>query len=180
MGWRPTILGATRSAAQDGWPARQAGYENCWRLTTVNGFSSHLFNFFHALCDLTDNTGHLPTDRHGHEASVDCELALLKLERELNPEIYQNVTNWIWFSPWWLAHTNNLWMLSNDTGEFAGLPEISSLVRAAAYRDVHLYKIFSDPQTRPLVPRRPGVARDRTPGRRRRRCSPEETCRQRC
>jgi len=107
---------------------------------------------FNELCDLTDNTGHLPTDRHGHEASVDCELALLKLERELNPEIYQNVTNWIWFSPWWLAHTNNLWMLSSDTGEFNGIPEISALVRAAAYRDVHLYKIFHDPETRPLVP----------------------------
>lgn len=107
---------------------------------------------FNELCDLTGNTGHLPSDRHGHEASVDAQLALLKLERELNPSIYQNVTNWIWFSPWWLAHTNNLWMLSSDTGEFTGIPEISTLIRAAAYRDVHLHRIFSDPHTRPLVP----------------------------
>ena len=106
---------------------------------------------FNEMCDLTD-AGHLPTDRHGHEASVDAQLALLKLERDLSPEIYQNVTNWIWFSPWWLPHANNLWMLSSDTGEFTGVPEISTLVRAAAYRDVHLHRIFRDPQTRPLVP----------------------------
>ncbi|MGN6367719.1 MAG: hypothetical protein ACTHN5_05615, partial [Phycisphaerae bacterium] len=107
---------------------------------------------FNQMCDLGDANGHPPTDRHGHEAEVDAELRLLALERSLNPEIYQNITNWIWFSPWWLQNGNNLWMLSSDSSEFVGLPEISELIRATAYRDVNLYQVWHDPATRPLVP----------------------------
>jgi hypothetical protein len=107
---------------------------------------------FNEMCDIGEGRGHLATDRHGHEASVDAELDLLALERQHNKNIYQNITNWIWFSPWWLAHGNNLWMLSNDSGEFRALPELSLLVMASAYRDVNLYTAWHDPATRPLVP----------------------------
>lgn len=106
---------------------------------------------FNEMCDLSDR-GHLPDDRHGHEASVDAEISLLSFERQLNPRIYQNVTNWIWFSPWWLQHCNNLWMLSSDSGDFLGYPELSALARAGIYRDVNLYQVWHDPMTRPLVP----------------------------
>ncbi len=49
-------------------------------------------------------------------------------------------------------HCNNIWMLSDDTGELPGQPELSILVRAAAYRDAHLHRAWGRPETRPLVP----------------------------
>lgn len=107
---------------------------------------------FNEMCDLGAGNGHPATDRHGHEAEVDAELGLLQLERNLNPQIYQNITNWIWFSPWWLQNGNNLWMLSSDSAEYLGWPEISELIRATSYRDVNLYQVWHDPSTRPLVP----------------------------
>jgi len=113
---------------------------------------SYIKHDFNDMCDLGEGNGHLATDRHGHEAEVDAELGFLALERKLNPDIYQNITNWIWFSPWWLQNGNNLWMLSSDSGEFLGWPEISLLIRATAYRDVNLYQVWHDPATRPLVP----------------------------
>jgi hypothetical protein len=43
-------------------------------------------------------------------------------------------------------------MLSSDSAEFLGLPEISQLIRATGYRDVNIYHVWHDPATRPLVP----------------------------
>jgi len=107
---------------------------------------------FNEMCDTGAGRGHLPTDRHGHEASVDAELGLLALERRVNPEIYQNITNWIWFSPWWLQHGNNLWMLAGDHGVNRNWPSLSTRKMAITYRDAHLFRAWGSPATRPLVP----------------------------
>jgi hypothetical protein len=107
---------------------------------------------FNEMCCIAEGHGHLATDRHGHEASVDVELEVLALERSVQPEIYQNVTNWVWFSPWWLSHGNNLWMLSGDSGTNNRHPQISTRQMAITYRDSHLFQMWGDPETRPLVP----------------------------
>jgi len=77
---------------------------------------------------------------------------ILAMEREIRPDIYQNITNWIWFSPWWLMHGNNLWMLAGDHGVNRAYPQISTRKMAITYRDAHLYNAWGDPKTRPLVP----------------------------
>lgn len=125
--------------------------EQLTQLITRGGVQ-YLKHDFNEMADTGAGRGHPATDRHGHEASVDATIELLALERRLNPHIYQNVTNWIWFSPWWLQHANNLWMLASDAGEFRDRPELSLLVMAAAYRDVHLRRAWGDAATRPLVP----------------------------
>ncbi len=106
---------------------------------------------FNDMCD-TQPIGQPQTDRHGHEAEVDATLELLAYERELNPAVYQNMTNWIWFSPWWLQHCDTIWMLAGDDGLHEGFPMLSTLAKASLYRDVHLYKAWGLGADRPLIP----------------------------
>ncbi len=116
------------------------------------GQLNYIKHDFNDMCDSGPHNGTLPTDRHGHEKAVDETLSILKMERDLNPEIFQNVTNWAWFSPWWLQHCNTIWMLSDDTGANRKWPAISDWQMATTYRDAHLFKAWGDPATRPLVP----------------------------
>jgi len=106
---------------------------------------------FNEMCD-TQSAGQPQTDRHGHEAEVDATLGLLALEREINPDVFQNMTNWIWFSPWWLQACDTIWMLAGDDGLINHRPEISMLARASLYRDAHLYRAWGLGENRPLVP----------------------------
>ena len=107
---------------------------------------------FNQLSDLNDNAGHPPTDRHGHEANLDAMLEILLATRKVNPAIYQNITNWIWFSPWWLMYADALWMLAGDDGLNGNWPEISSRAMATTDRDTYIWRMWGDPADRPLVP----------------------------
>jgi hypothetical protein len=106
---------------------------------------------FNNMCDLNP-TGQPQTERHGHETEVDAVLELLAFERSLNPDVYLNMTNFIWFSPWWLQHCDTLWMLAGDDGLHLRQPDISTLAMSSLYRDVHLYKAWGLGVDRPLVP----------------------------
>lgn len=113
---------------------------------------SYLKHDFNHLSDTAGGRNHPPTDRHGHEANVDAMLELLAATREANPAIYQNLTNWIWFSPWWLAHGDALWMLAGDDGFNGNWPELSTRAMATTDRDAYLWRMWGDPADRPLVP----------------------------
>ncbi|MDA1137214.1 MAG: hypothetical protein O3B01_01410 [Planctomycetota bacterium] len=106
---------------------------------------------FNNLSCMAEGHGHLPTDRHGHEALMDAEFDFLAFQRELQPGIFLNCTNWIWFSPWWLQHAHSLWMLAGDTGQSKDWPQLSPREWAMSYRDQHLFRIFQNPVNRPLV-----------------------------
>ena len=121
------------------------------RLTRECGLTYFKHDFNH-LSDIGPGNGHLPTDRHGHEANVDAMIALLAACREENPRIYQNLTNWMWFSPWWLMHGDALWMLAGDDGFNRNQPELSGRAMASTDRDTYLYRMWGDPADRPLVP----------------------------
>ncbi len=99
-----------------------------------------------------DGHGHLATDRHGHEASCDVMLDLFAKQRQWNPQIFQNVTNWTWFSPWWLAHCDTVWMLADDTAVSREWPQPAVAHMGISYRDSHLYHCWGNPEDRPLVP----------------------------
>lgn len=113
------------------------------------GYFKHDFNH---LCCKGEGHNHLPTDRHGHEANVDAMIAVLAACREENPDIYQNLTNWVWFSPWWLMHGDALWMLAGDDGFNRNWPEISMRAMATTDRDAFLWRMWGNPEDRPLVP----------------------------
>lgn len=106
---------------------------------------------FNQLSDLTD-AGHPPTDRHGHEANLDAMIEILTETRKVKPEIYQNITNWIWFSPWWLMYGDALWMLAGDDGMNGNWPEISSRAMATTDRDTYIWRMWGNAADRPLVP----------------------------
>jgi hypothetical protein len=113
---------------------------------------SYLKHDFNHLSDTAEGRNHPPTDRHGHEANVDAMIHLLAATRDANPTVYQNLTNWIWFSPWWLPHGDALWMLAGDDGFNGNWPELSTRAMATTDRDTYLWRMWGDPADRPLVP----------------------------
>jgi hypothetical protein len=113
---------------------------------------SYLKHDFNHLSDTGEGCNHPATDRHGHEANVEAMIQLLASTREANPKVYQNLTNWIWFSPWWLMHGDALWMLAGDDGFNGNWPELSTRAMATTDRDVYLWRMWGNAADRPLVP----------------------------
>lgn len=107
---------------------------------------------FNVLSDLGEGNDHPPTDRHGHEANLDVELRVLTETRKARPGIVQNLTNWIWFSPWWLQYGDYLWMLAGDDGSNGNTPELSEKAMSTTDRDTYIWRMFGNPADRPLVP----------------------------
>lgn len=112
-------------------------------------YFKHDFNEF---SDKSEGNGHPSTDRHGHEANLDSGIEVLLATRKANPEIIQNLTNWIWFSPWWLMYADYLWMLAGDDGTNGNWPEISTRTMASTDRDTYLWRMWGNSADRPLVP----------------------------
>lgn len=107
---------------------------------------------FNNLCDIGEGNNHPPTERHGHEANLDVALQVLTATRKARPEIFQNLTNWIWFSPWWLQYADFLWMLAGDDGINGNTPELSRKAMFTTDRDTYIWRMFGNPADRPLVP----------------------------
>lgn len=105
------------------------------------GYFKHDFN---QLRCTADGHGHLPDDRHGHEANLDAELELLAFERSLQTDIYLNVTSYVWHSPWWLMHADSIWMAAGDFGYNRDWPQLSPREWAMSYRDAHFHKLFQE------------------------------------
>lgn len=107
---------------------------------------------FNELSDVAEGNNHPPDDRHGHEANVDAAIELLQATSKARPGIIQNMTNWIWFSPWWLQYADYLWMLAGDDGKDGNWPELSAQARATTDRDTYIWRMWGDSADRPLVP----------------------------
>ncbi len=107
---------------------------------------------FNVLSDMDEGNNHPATDRHGHEATLNASIEILEATRRLNPDIHQNMTNWVWFSPWWLMYADYLWMLAGDDGTNGNWPEISTRAMGSTDRDVYIWRMFGNPNDRPLVP----------------------------
>lgn len=97
---------------------------------------------FNALNCAADGHGHLPTQRHGFEANLDAELKLLAFERELQPDIFLNVTSNVWLSPWWLQHADTIWMGASDFGFDRSFPQLSPREWEMSYRDVYFHRVY--------------------------------------
>lgn len=121
------------------------------RLTKDAQITYYKHDFNH-LSDIGAGNGHPATDRHGHEANVDAMIEMLDACRAENPDVYQNLTNWMWFSPWWLMHGDAIWMLAGDDGFNGNWPELSGRAMATTDRDVYLWRMWGQIKDRPLLP----------------------------
>ncbi len=105
---------------------------------------------FNQLQCSAEGHGHLPDKKHGHEANLDALLDMLAFERSLKPDIYLNVTSYVWHSPWWLMHADTIWMAAGDFGYNNDWPQLSPREWAMSYRDAHFHKLYNERNT--LVP----------------------------
>jgi len=78
--------------------------------------------------------GYLPGiySRELHTASL---MSLLDTLHTVKPGIFTNITTSNWLSPWWLAHTDCVYMGGHDYGWLRSLPSISKRDLAISYRD---------------------------------------------
>jgi hypothetical protein len=97
------------------------------------------FNSF--TCDAAGH-GHLPRNEYGLEANVDAYIAILKLLKRLNPDVFLNCTSGMWLSPWWLMYCDTVWRGGNDTGYEQAHPFLDQRVQAVSYADGVLYDNF--------------------------------------
>ncbi len=107
---------------------------------------------FNDLSDRSIGNNHPGTDRHGHEANLDAQIEILLATRNLKPDIIQNLTNWVWFSPYWLMYSDYLWLLAGDDGTNGNWPDLSYWAMKTSDRDGYFWRMWGDPDDRPLVP----------------------------
>ena len=88
------------------------------------------------------NHGH-PVDIYSRRASIESLIEKIKSVRNLNPDIYLNITSGTWLSPWWVKYSNQIWMDGGDYG-YADVPSISQRDAAITYRDMVLYEDFKE------------------------------------
>ncbi|NUQ34833.1 MAG: DUF1705 domain-containing protein, partial [Planctomycetaceae bacterium] len=77
------------------------------------------------------------------EENLDVQLALHRFERELQPDIFLNVTSGMWLSPWWLLEADTIWMGSGDFGYERTWPQVSRRDWELTYRDQHFYRQYA-------------------------------------
>ncbi|MEN6347251.1 MAG: hypothetical protein ABFE16_18275 [Armatimonadia bacterium] len=153
-----------------------AAFREATRKIIQQGNCAYYKHDFNTLRCTAAGHGHLPDDRHGHEANLDAELDLLAYERQLQPDIFLNVTSSVWMSPWWLVHADSIWMGSSDTGYDKSWPMLSPREWEMSYRDAHLYNLYH--VQRRLVPVSAMMTHGITHGRYNRLGGPQETLRE--
>jgi hypothetical protein len=97
-------------------------------------FFKHDFNYF--TCSL-DGHGHLPTSEHGREANVIGQIAVLDAVKSTNA-----VTSNAWPSPYWLKHTDYLWIGSYDYAEDWSVPCWSKRQAEMTFRDSVIHRLL--------------------------------------
>jgi len=87
--------------------------------------------------------GYLP-GVYSREVQTASLIALLDTLHAVRPGIFTNITTSSWLSPWWLAHTDCVYMGGSDYGWLRSLPSISKRDLAISYRDKVCYDNFRD------------------------------------
>ncbi len=131
-------------------PKYNAAIRAATKRIITQGNLSYYKHDFNGLRCTAEGHGHLPDDRHGHEANLDAEIELLAYEHALQPGIFLNVTSNVWLSPWWLMHADSIWMCAGDFGYNKAYPQLSPREWAMSYRDAHFHSVYT--QRRNLVP----------------------------
>jgi len=102
-------------------------------------YFKHDFNYF--WCGQS-NHGHFPSMPQSVEANVNAELALLRMESQLQPNLFLAITSGIWPSPWWLPYVDTIWMGGGDHDYNRDLPASHGSSFEMNYRDGALYDLL--------------------------------------
>jgi hypothetical protein len=97
-------------------------------------FYKHDFNY---LTCTADGHAHLPTKEHGREANVEGQLELLDKIQTTSA-----VTSNAWPSPYWLMHTEYLWIGSYDYAEDWSVPCWSKRQAEMTFRDRQIHRLL--------------------------------------
>ncbi|MFA6449106.1 MAG: hypothetical protein WCX65_06560 [bacterium] len=100
-------------------------------------YFKHDFNYFECY---NPATPYPQTKRHSFEANIDAEAGLLDYIHSLNSESYLNVTSNMWLSPWWLSHSDTLWIGSSDYGYDYGGASLEPRDWAITYVDGWMHR----------------------------------------
>jgi len=85
---------------------------------------------------------------HGHPIGIYSRRAVMEsvidmcdAVRDVDPDVFLNITSGTWLSPWWVKYANTIWMDGYDYS-WADVPSISRRDAAITYRDMVLYEDF--------------------------------------
>ena len=81
--------------------------------------------------------GH-PVGIHSRRAIMESVIEKCNAVRDINPNVYLNITSGTWLSPWWVQYANQIWMDAADYA-FADVPSITRRDNAMTYRDYALW-----------------------------------------
>jgi len=117
-------------------PQYRADLSNVLRTYRDQGvaFFKHDFNF---LACAASGHGHQATPEHGREANVDGQLELIDA---LN--VPSAVTSNAWPSPYWLKHTDYLWIGSFDYAEDWSVPCWTRRQAEMTFRDAQIHRLL--------------------------------------
>ena len=102
-------------------------------------FYKHDFNY---LSCAAPGHEHSPTNEHGREANVDGQIAVLDAIKTTSA-----VTSNAWPSPYWLMHTDFLWIGSYDYAEDWSVPCWSKRQAETTFRDQQIHRLLRIDQT---------------------------------
>lgn len=92
-------------------------------------------------CASNDNfSGTHPTVNHVRQSSIDAMTRIADAMLKVNPKIITR--NGWWTSPWWLRHTNHVWLCDSGDSEFTSLPSRNQRDAAATHRDTLYYAVL--------------------------------------
>ncbi len=76
------------------------------------------------------------------EAQTEALTGILDTLHAARPDLFTNITVSSWLSPWWLMHTDCVWMSGKDYGWLRSLPSPSKRDLAISYRDKVCFENF--------------------------------------
>lgn len=82
-----------------------------------------------------------PVGIYSRRAVMETVADLCQTARQINPDVFLNITSGTWLSPWWMKYANMIWMQGRDYG-YSDIPSISRRDAAMTYRDVVLYQNY--------------------------------------
>lgn len=113
---------------------RMVGY------TRDYGIGYFKWDGFLLACNETGH-GHLP-GIYSRTALISTFADMMAAVREVNPDVFVNITVGTWLSPWWLRYADCVWMQGEDYAYAEDVPSLNPRDKAITYRDAVLWGNF--------------------------------------
>ena len=153
--WASPFCGYSNREKRVNW-ASSHGYERVGEFLCFAG-SSYKKEFKKKMVQYTSdyNIGYFKWDGfllacnepdHGHlqgiysrTALIQTYIDMMQTVREVNPDIFINITVGSWLSPWWLQYADCIWMQGEDYAYAEEVPSLNPRDKSITYRDAILW-----------------------------------------